>query len=103
MTIDLKSRRKHSVRVSLSVLVGLTTCHLAFGDEQGALEAQAVLRCYYPCDEMVDGRAVDASGSGDFDWQTGALPPQYSHVDFLIQALDVTASKLSNPIIVRLR
>lgn len=46
---------------------------------------------------------LDASGSGDFDWQTGALPPQYSHVDFLIQALDVTASKLSNPIIVRLR
>lgn len=47
--------------------------------------------------------ALDASGAGDFDWDTGTLPPQFSHMDILIQALDVTSMRLSNPIVVRLR
>lgn len=46
---------------------------------------------------------LDASGSGDFDWDTGSLPPQYSHMDFLIQALDLASQRLSNPIVLRLR
>ncbi len=46
---------------------------------------------------------LDASGSGDFDWDAGSLPPQYAHMDFLVQALDVTAQRLSNPIVLRLR
>jgi hypothetical protein len=47
--------------------------------------------------------ALDASGAGDFDWNTGTLPPQFTQMDVLVQALDVTTQRLSNPIVIRLR
>ena len=49
------------------------------------------------------GTQLDASGSGDFDWVTQTLPPQYSYVDLYIQAFDVATRTLSNPIVLRLQ
>jgi hypothetical protein len=47
--------------------------------------------------------ALDGSGSADFDWSTPDLPATRPYVDHYFQVLDLESSRLSNPIVIRLR
>ena len=62
------------MKIVLSVLWLLTTCSLAVSDEPPVIPAKNHLICYFACDDAVENRAVDSTGSGVKAIHSGDTP-----------------------------